>query len=157
MDFDHTVDNFLREQLAELLYGGFAPVVPLLREFNYEKSGIVLEGLHFSAWSLLNHMQKRQHDLLQLMKDPEKDAEFWPEPYWPTEHVPKNEAEWKNGIATFEETLNNMISVVRNPETPLYDIQKKSKSIFFSAVTNLQHNAYHIGQIKTIGRQLGVW
>lgn len=57
-------NQLLRSHLTELLRGGFAPVVILLREFHVEKAGIVLDGLPFSAYSLLEHMLHRQRVLL---------------------------------------------------------------------------------------------
>lgn len=150
-------ENNLRNHLLELLRGGFAPVVILLREFRSDNAGIVLEGLHFSAWSLLRHMMHRQQILLNFMKDPEKNPNIWPEPYWPQDHIPKNEAEWKNTIEKFEKDLEEIIIIVRNPETNLHANTSNGKSLFWAAVANLQHNAYHIGQIKAVGRQLGVW
>ncbi|WP_255474063.1 hypothetical protein [Pontibacter qinzhouensis] len=42
-------DTLLREHLVELLTGGFAPNVILLRAFDYKKAAILLDGLHFSA------------------------------------------------------------------------------------------------------------
>ncbi|WP_299823794.1 hypothetical protein [uncultured Pontibacter sp.] len=34
------VETLVREQLAELLKGGFAPKIILLREFSYHKAGV---------------------------------------------------------------------------------------------------------------------
>ncbi|MDX5423418.1 MAG: hypothetical protein LPK14_14270, partial [Hymenobacteraceae bacterium] len=52
-----STDKLIREQLVELLRGGFAPNVILLREFDHTKAGIILDGLHFSAWILLGHIR----------------------------------------------------------------------------------------------------
>lgn len=157
MTFDQNPNILVRDQLAELLKGGFAPVVILLREFHYDKTGIVLDGLHFSVWSLLEHMHRRQITLLNFMKDPENNLQVWPEPYWPEDHVPDNEQAWNNAISSFENDLEEMIQIVKNPDSRLYEVQENDKTLFWAAVANLQHNAYHIGQIKAVGRQLGVW
>nr|WP_236587735.1 hypothetical protein [Marivirga aurantiaca] len=139
-----------------MLKGGFAPVVNLLREFDYHKSGIVMDGLPFSVWSLLEHMRHRQHIMLDFIKHPKKQ-ELWPNAYWPENPVPENEQAWLNAINSFEKDLKEMISLVKKPETQLFEIQENGKTIYFAALTNLHHNAYTIGQIKAIGRQLGVW
>lgn len=154
---DTQYDNNFKNHLLELLRGGFAPVVILLREFDYNKTGVVLEGLHFSAWSLLRHMIHRQRVLLDFMKDSEEHQNIWPEPFWPQDHIPKDEAEWRNAIEVFEKDLEGIINIVKNPETNLQINTGNGKSLFWAAVANLQHNAYHIGQIKAVGRQLGVW
>ncbi len=147
----------LQSQLAEMLRGGFAPVVVLLREFNYQKSGVVVEDLPFSVWSLLEHMRHRQKKLLAFIKDPENNLDLWPKAYWPENPVPENEQEWLNAIDSFEQDLEEMIKIVENPEAPLFDVQKNGHTISYAALINLHHNAYTIGQVKAIGRQLGVW
>lgn len=157
MTFDQNENGLVREQLAELLKGGFAPVVTLLREFHYDKTGIVLDGLHFSAYSLLGHMHHRQSTLLKFMKDPEDNLQVWPEAYWPKDHVPDNEQAWHNAIGNFENDLEAMIQIVKNPDSRLFEVQKNGKTRSWAAMTTLHHNSYHIGQIKAVGRQLGVW
>jgi hypothetical protein len=117
----------------------------------------VLDGLHFSAWSLLRHMDARQKVLLDFIKNPEGQHNLWPDAYWPQDFIPENEQSWLDCIWGFEADLNEMIRVVSDPETQLFQVQNNDQTIFWAAQTNLQHNAYHIGQIKTIGRQLGVW
>lgn len=157
MTFDQRADGLVREQLAELLKGGFAPVVILLREYHYDKTGFVLEGLPFSAWSLLEHMRQRQITLLQFMKDPARHPEVWPDAYWPENPVPESEQAWKEAIDRFESDLEEMIRLVQNPDSRLFEVQENGKTLSWAALTNLHHNAYTIGQIKAIGRQLGVW
>lgn len=155
--FDQNANSLVRDQLAELLQGGFAPVVILLREFHYDKTGIVLDGLHFSAWSLLGHMHNRQTTLLNFMKDPESNLQVWPEAHWPENPVPDSEQAWHDAMDCFENDLEEMIRIVKNPESPLFEVQENGKTLSWAAMTTLHHNGYHIGQLKTIGRQLGVW
>jgi hypothetical protein len=157
MAFDKITGELVREQLAELLQGGFAPVIPMLREFDYQKAGIVLDGLHFSAWILLGHMKARQAKLLYFMKDPETTAEIWPDAHWPENHLPASDQEWQEAISGFEQDLDDMIKIVKDPESHLFEVHRNGKTLSWAALTTLHHNAYHIGQLKTIGRQLGVW
>ena len=117
----------------------------------------MLDGLHFSAWVLLGHMQARQRTLLNFMKDPNNNGEIWPDAHWPENYTPQNEQEWHSAIDAFEQELQEMIELVNNPNTRLFDVQRNGKTISWAAMTTLHHNGYHIGQLKTIGRQLGVW
>lgn len=146
-----------KSNLMELLKGGFAPNIILLREFDYKKAGIILEGLHFSAWILLGHIHARHCDFLNFMKHPEKIINLWPEAPWPDNYQPKSNEEWEKAIDKYEKDLNEMIAVVADPETDLFKIYHDRKSISWAAMTVLHHTGYHIGQLKTIGRQLGVW
>lgn len=150
-------DRLLRDHLIGLLRGGFAPVVILLREFHFDKAGIVLDGLPFSAYSLLEHMRHRQHILLDFIRNPQGNSETWPDAYWPAYPVPQNEEAWLRAIGTFEQELEEMIQLVQHPGTDLFQVDKNGKTICWAAMTAFHHNAYTIGQVKAIGRQLGVW
>lgn len=151
------IETLVREQLVELLHGGFAPNVILLREFHYEKAGVMLDGLHFSAWVLLGHMQARQRALMDFMKHPEENTEIWPDAHWPENHVPLSAQEWHQAIDSFESDLLEMIALVQNPQTNLFKVHPNGKTLSWAALTTLHHNGYHIGQLKTVGRQLGIW
>lgn len=151
------IEDATRTNLSELLKGGFAPVVALLREFPYEKTAIVLKGLPYSTWSLLEHMRRRQHILLLFMQAPEEHPDVWPEAYWPENPDPENEDAWNDAISNFEQDLTTIIEIVEDPVTPLFQQQENGKTLLWAAVATLQHNGYHIGQIKAIGRQLSVW
>lgn len=154
---DTSIDALVREQLVELLRGGFAPNVILLREFDYRKAGIVLDGLHFSAWVLLGHMQARQTTLLQFMQTPDHNHDVWPDAHWPENHQPESEAEWMQAIDAYEQVQQEMIRLVQNPDVDLFELLPNGKTRSWAAMTTLHHNGYHIGQLKTVGRQLGVW
>lgn len=157
---NHTLsekDVLIREHLSELLHGGFAPVVALLREYHYDKTSHMFDGLPFSTWSILGHMRWRQRNLLQFMQHPEADSELWPDPWWPEETAPRSESEWNKAIDDFENDLDEVIAVVNDPAVSLTKKRSNGKTLHWAAVAILQHNAYHIGQIKVIGRQLGVW
>lgn len=150
-------DPLLRQQLVELLEGGFAPNVILLREFSYEKTGIILDGLHFSAWVLLGHIRGRQQVLKEFIKDPLNNPDVWPDAPWPPNHQPDTREEWNHEIDKYEKELEEFINLINDPATPLFVKQNNGKTFSWAALTLLHHTGYHIGQLKTIGRQLGVW
>jgi uncharacterized damage-inducible protein DinB len=154
---DQNTETLLREQVAELLTGGFAPVVIMLREFHFDKTGIVLPGLHFSAFSLLGHMRKRQQSLLQFIKDPGSNPDVWQDAYWPQRFEAENREEWLQEIHSFEQELEEAIHLVQDPSTDLFKVQENGKTISWAAMALFHHNGYHIGQMKALGRQLGVW
>ena len=150
-------EDQLREQLADLLWGGFAPNIILLREFDYEKAAVILDGLHFSAWILLGHIRARQKTFLNFMKNPSEEIDLWPDAYWPENHQPATGSEWNRAIDEYEAEFREMIELVKNKEVPLFEKQANGKTLSWAAMTVLHHTGYHIGQLKTIGRQLGVW
>ncbi|WMJ74601.1 hypothetical protein RCC89_15725 [Cytophagaceae bacterium ABcell3] len=148
---------YFKDYLVELLQGGFAPVVTLLKEFHYEKAGYVLDGLPFSAYGLLEHLKYRQTVLLHFMDDPENNQDVWPEAYWPKNMNPETKEDWETSILHLEGQLDKMIKIVKSKDVDLHKVYGNGKSVAWAAMTAFHHNAYHIGQIKAIGRQLGVW
>lgn len=132
-------------------------MVILLREFHFDKTGTVLPGLHFSAFSLLGHMRRRQQQLLGFIKDPEGSPNVWDDAYWPQRYAPETEGEWQAEINRFEQELQEVIELIQNPGTALYTVHENGKSISWAAMALFHHNGYHIGQMKALGRQLGVW
>jgi hypothetical protein len=128
-----------------------------LREFSFDKAGVLLDGLHFSAWVLLGHLHLRHNTLLRFMQNPTNHAEVWPEAPWPENHVPESEQEWHKAIDAYARDLEAMIRLVEDPACRLFDVQPNGKTRAWAVLTALHHTAYHIGQLKTIGRQLGVW
>ena len=144
-----------QDEFRRLLRGGFAPVVTLFREFHEDKSHIVLEGLPFSAWSLLEHMRHRQARILAYLRDPEA-GEPWPAAWWPEDPAPGSGSAWQGSIAAFEKDLEQIIDIVENPPGSPH-AGTRGPGLTAVAVAVLQHNAYHVGQLKVIGRQLGVW
>ncbi|MGV3541017.1 MAG: hypothetical protein ACO1OQ_14475 [Rufibacter sp.] len=157
MTVDQHVDQLVRDQLTELLRGGFAPNVILLREFHYDRAGVMLPGLHFSAWVLLGHMHARLNTLLQFMKAPDEHPDVWPDAHWPENHQPATQEEWDAAIDAFDQDQEEMIQLVQNAEVDLFQEQSNGKTLSWAAMTTLHHTGYHIGQLKTVGRQLGVW
>ena len=132
-------------------------MVILLREFHFDKTGIVMPGLHFSAFSLLGHMRKRQQRLLSFIKDPQSSPDVWEDAYWPQQFKPKNKEEWQEEINQFEQELEQVIALVQDPHTDLFAVQENGKTRSWAAMALFHHNGYHIGQMKALGRQLGVW
>lgn len=147
----------LKEQIIEFLEGSFAPNVILLREFDHKKAGIILDGLHFSAWILLGHIRARQQVLFNFIKEPDTHSEVWPEAYWPENYEPGTREEWDAAIDEYEEELQEVINYIKKDDLQLFKLQSNGKTISWAAMSILHHTGYHIGQLKTIGRQLGVW
>lgn len=162
---NHTVvtwsDKALRDQLSRLLWGGHAhrPAVELLWEFPYEKSGIVLKGLPYSAWSLLEHLRIAQMDIIEFSRDPFYKSPKWPEEYWPESRKPGSEKAWNSSIEQFETGLHKMVSMVSDPSNDLFEPfpHGEGQTLFREAVMLAEHNSYHLGQLVVIGRQLNVW
>lgn len=129
-----------------------------MREFPYGKAGVIVEGLPYSAWSLIEHLRISQDDIVEFSRNPEYTSPAWPEEYWPDDPVPESEAEWNRGVAGFRAGLDRMIELVLDEQRDLLAPFPwgDGQNLLREAVMLAEHNAYHGGQIVVIGRLLGV-
>lgn len=149
----------LAARLAELLRGGDAarPTVDIMREFPFDKGGVVLDGLPYSAWSLIEHLRIAQDDILRFSRSSDYQEMNWPDDYWPDEPAPPGEDAWTASIDAFEADLEAMIELVLDPGRDLLAPFPwgDGQTLLREAVMLAEHNAYHSGQIVVIGRLLG--
>jgi hypothetical protein len=162
MNTDHDRDmDVLRTRLADLLRGGDAarPAAELLRAFPYAQAAIVLDGLPYSAWSLIEHLRISQDDIVAFSRGPGHESPFWPDEYWPRSPLPTSEAAWSRSVDAFEAGLESMIALVLDEERDLLTPFPwgDGQNLLREAVMLAEHNSYHSGQLVVIGRQLGVW
>lgn len=154
-------DGLLRRRLADLLRGGDAarPTLELIREFPFEKAGIVPGDLPYSAWSLVEHLRIAQADILEFSRGPGHVSPEWPEGYWPESREPGDEAAWGASIDAFEEGLEAMVGLLLDEERDLLAEFPwgDGQTLLREVVMLAEHNAYHSGQLVVVGRLLGVW
>lgn len=117
----------------------------------------MLDGLHFSAWILLGHIRARHRQILAFMQDPKKNQQIWQEAEWPKNHEPANREEWYAEIEEFQKEIKEMKKIILDRDISIFFIHENGKSFSDAAMISLHHTGYHIGQLKAIGRQLGVW
>lgn len=151
----------LRRRLTDLLRGGDAarPTLELIREYPYEKAGIVPGDLPYSAWSLVEHLRISQVDIVEFSRGPGHASPEWPDEYWPESRRPQSESAWNEAIDGFEEGLEAMIALVLDEERDLMTEFPwgDGQTLLREAVMLAEHNAYHSGQLVVVGRLLGVW
>ena len=153
-------DNTLRQHLLYLLKGGgahakfedaIAGVPPKLR-------GKKVAGLPYTAWMLVEHMRIAQWDILEFTRDRKHVSPDWPSGYWP-EEAPPNAAAWAQSIKNFQKDLKALQTLVANPKTDLYAPLPwgHGQTVLREALLVADHNAYHLGQLVTLRRLLGIW
>jgi DinB superfamily len=156
------VTEEVRKQLLAFLRGGNAHAAfdEVLKEFPAEKRGVKPAGLPYSAWQLLEHIRITQHDILRFSKnsDGQYHSPKWPEGYWPKSPDPPNDKAWDNSVAQvhadrkeFEELLTDGSDL--ETAFPWGDGQ----NLLREALLIADHTAYHLGEIVTVRRILGVW
>jgi hypothetical protein len=154
-------DQALREHLVSLLKGGGAHVhfMDAIDGFPEAKRGAFVEGLRHTVWQLMEHVRIAQRDILEFSRNPKHVSPGFPEGYWPKTPVPPDEAAWEKSVQAFQQDLQEMIKLVKNPKTDLCAAipHGDGQTILREALLLADHNAYHLGQLIDLRRALGTW
>jgi uncharacterized damage-inducible protein DinB len=154
-------DKALREQLVKVLdweeaHVGFDKAVkgipPSMRS-------VVPNGWEYSAWQLVEHIRIAQADILEFSITAKYKAKKWPDDYWPKSPAPRNAAAWSTSIAEVRKDRKALQRLAKDPridltaEIPHGTGQTYLREILLVAA----HNSYHLGQIVSLRKQLGIW
>lgn len=153
-------DPRLRRDLLELLAGRSAHVSPeqaFARLPPRRRAARPPKGGH-SVWELLEHLRIAQEDILRYTLEPGWRSPNWPEGYWPEVEVP-TEGQWRASLAAFRRDLEAVRDLVRDPSRDLTaEIPHgEGRSYLREVLLVADHNAYHLGQVVEVRRQLGAW
>ena len=82
----------------------------------------------------------------------------WPEGYWPETAEPPNEEAWDETIEWLGEDLKLMLGLILDPKVDLHARipHGDGQTLLREALTLATHNSYHIGQLMTLRKILGV-
>jgi hypothetical protein len=154
-------DRELREHLVNLLKGGGAHVhfMDAIDGFPEAKRGAFMEGTRHTGWQLLEHVRIAQWDILEFSRNPNHVSPGFPEGYWPKTPVPPDDTAWDKTVKAFQQDLQEMIKLVKNPKTDLFAKipHGDGKTVLREALILADHNAYHLGQLVDVRRALGAW
>jgi hypothetical protein len=157
----NAADAALRQHLADLLKGGSAHVhfMDGLEGFAPNKRGTFAAGLPHTGWQLLEHSRIAQWDILEFSRNPKHISPGFPEGYWPKTPGPPADAEWDKSVQQFQRDLDEMIALVKNPQTDLCAKipHGDGQTTLREALVLADHNAYHLGQLVDLRRALGIW
>lgn len=116
-------------------------------------------GLPYSPWQLLEHMRIAQRDILDFCINPAYTEMKWPDDYWPKTPAPPASKAWDESIAAFRRDREALKKLVADPNVDLFARiphgtgQTSLREVLLVA----DHNAYHLGQLVTVRRLLGIW
>jgi hypothetical protein len=151
----------LREQLARLLgwkeaHAGFDKAVTGVP---HAEQGKIPAGFDRSAWQLLEHLRLAQEDILDFSVNPKYVHKKWPEDYWPKDPAPPDAAAWDRSVAAYRADRERMKQLALDSKIDLFakiphgDGQTYIREIFLV----VDHGAYHVGQLVSLRRALGIW
>jgi len=154
-------EKALREQLVKFLdwrdaHVGFDAAVkgipPRLR-------GVVPEGWEYSAWQLVEHVRIAQADILEFCVNPKYKEKKWPDDYWPKSPAPRGAAAWSASIAAYRRDRKAFQQLAANRKIDLFATipHGTGQTCLREILLVVDHASYHVGQIVTLRRQLGIW
>ena len=117
------------------------------------------DGFPHSAWELVEHIRRTQHDLLEFCENPNYKELKWPDDYWPSSPAPANAAAWNAAIDEFHR--DNAALATFASDAPL-DLTAKiphgtGQTYLRTVLLAIDHTSYHVGQIVAVRRLLGAW
>jgi len=156
-----TSSSALRDQLRRILgwqdaHVGFEKSVeglaPKLR-------GARVPSFPHSAWELVEHMRITQRDILDFCRDPNYKEPTWPDDYWPPTAEPPSDQAWQDSIAAFREDRAALEALATDESIDLFATipHGHGQTYIREILLVADHNAYHLGQLVTVRRQLGAW
>ena len=104
-------------------------------------------------------MRIAQWDILEFCRNPEHVSPEFPAGYWPEGDRPPDEAAWTGALDRFCADRKAMEDLVADPQTDLFAPipHGSGQTILREALLVADHNAYHLGQLVTVRRAVGVW
>ena len=156
-----TNDKALRQHLVKLLKGGDAHVEfeQALADFPAGLRGKTPPGAEHSPWQVLEHLRIAQWDILDFSINSNYKALEWPKEYWPPTQAPPDAVAWERSISKYLSDRGEMCALVEDEKTDLYARipHGDGQTILREALVVADHNAYHLGEMVLLRRQLGAW
>jgi len=154
-------DSILRQNLVEFLKGGQAHISleqaldglkPSLRNVR------PANGSH-SVWEELEHMRIAQEDILRYTLDAAWTSPDFPQGYWPKVSDQPTEEKWSASVTGFFTDLQAVIKLVQDKGLDLTAKipHGEGRTYLREILLVADHNAYHLGQIVQIRKELGAW
>ncbi len=154
-------DLALRQQIKDLLtrdeaHAGFDAAV---KDMPGPLRGKVPEGSEHSPWQLLEHLRIAQWDILEFTRNPKHVSPEFPSGYWPATAVPPNDKAWEKSVYAFRADHQALVDLVMDESSDLFAkiSHGDGQTILRQALLVADHNAYHLGQLILLRRQLGAW
>ena len=116
-------------------------------------------GLPHSPWEIIEHLRRGQHDLLDFCRNPDYKESKWPDDYWPPTPEPPDDDAWNATLAEIrrESEAFKKFAVEAGRDLTAKIPHGTGQTYLRTILVQLDHAAYHIGELVTVRRLLGAW
>jgi uncharacterized damage-inducible protein DinB len=132
----------------------FADIAP-------DRRGARPPGFAHSLWQLLEHLRLAQKDLLTFARDPKYvHTMTWPDDYWPKDPAPPTSGAWDTSLADFRADREHLRQLIQSEAIDLHALVPTGtgeQTYLRAIMLVIDHNAYHLGQVLSLRRALGIW
>jgi len=117
------------------------------------------DGAEHSPWQVLEHLRITQWDLLEFAINPRHKSPEFPAGYWPRSQSPASSAEWDRSADNFRNDLKRLCDLLNTGSVDLFARipHGEGQTLLRQALVTADHNAYHLGELVLLRRQLGAW
>jgi len=152
-------DAELRKQLVAMLAKkqAHASLEDVVRGFPAKLRGVVVDGLPYSAWQLLDHMRIAQHDILKFSTDAKYKSPKWPEGYWAKKPAPPSGTAWTAAVKQIVADRRAFVKLLQTKDLFAPFAWGDGQNLLREALLIADHNAYHVGELLVVRRLLGAW
>ncbi len=122
--------------------------------------GLQPPGFEHSPWQLLEHIRLAQDDILDFCLNAHYAHNLkWPGDYWPTTPAPLDEAAWDASMVACTRSRKRLQQLARDVDdlTASVPMGTANQTYLRAILLAADHVAYHVGQIVSVRRALGVW
>ena len=128
-----------------------------VKDFPAELRGTRPPGGPHSPWELLEHLRITLWDILEFSRDAKHVSPDFPSGYWPATQAPPDDQAWDRSVAAYRTDLAALGELTRDESVDLFARipHGEGQTILREVLLSLDHNAYHLGQLMTVRRQLG--
>lgn len=151
----------LPEHLVELLAAGHAHIdfESAVKDWPADLQGKKPEGAAHTPWEVLEHLRLAQWDILEFTRNPNHVSPEFPSGYWPKTSAPPDSKAWNKTLAAFRSDLKAIVKIVETKSTDFFTPfpHGDGQTVLREVLLVADHNAYHLGELLLLRRQLGAW
>lgn len=151
----------LRTHLLELLEGqeAHATLEATVKDMPTALRGTRPDGVAHSPWELLEHLRIAQNDILEFIRNPAYTSPEFSRGYWPAAATPPGPKAWDESVAALLADRAAMRALIQDESIDLFARipHGTGQTLLREALLVADHNAYHVGQLVQLRRQLGAW
>lgn len=125
-----------------------------------DKRGARAPGFEHSPWQLIEHIRLAQDDILDFcVNEHYVHTMKWPDDYWPVDPAPPDANAWAESVGSYTRGREEVKRLVRDADdlTAKVPTGKASQTYLRSVLLLIDHTAYHVGQLVSLRRALGIW